>query len=169
MFFIYFQKKAMVMYIFFFKKCFSCFLREKMLRLNKKYIRFDFCLECLSIYIYKLFVWFFLLNLIMCAWKHNSNIFPKKRSGIMISQYRTSSSPAFECHHPYKDLSGRIPTVSERLVRLQRRQRGKTTFRSRRKCLRHQIPQRICTPGKLQWNSLKVKRKYIFIRRLLHD
>ena len=86
----------------------------------------------------------------------------------MISQYRTSS-PAFECHHPYKDLSGCIPTVSEGLVRLQRRQRGKTTFRSRRKCLRHQIPQRICTPGKLQWNSLKVKRKYIFIRRLLHD
>ena len=87
----------------------------------------------------------------------------------MISQYHTSSPPAFECHHPYKDLSGCIPTVSEGLVRLQRRQRGKTTFRSRRKCLRHQIPQRICAPGKPQWNSLKVKRKYIFIRRLLHD
>ena len=70
----------------------------------------------------------------------------------MISQYRTYSPPAFERHHQYKDLSGSIPTVSEGLVRLQRRQHSEVE----EKCLRHQqIPQ--STPGKAQWNPLKVK------------
>ena len=78
----------------------------------------------LYIYIYKFFVWFllvmslFIYKLFLCdIFSIKFNIFPNKRSGIMIPHYHPSS-PASECHRPYKDLSSHIPTVSRSLVSL---------------------------------------------------
>ena len=82
----------------------------------------------------------------------------------MIPQYRASSPPASECHHPYKDLSGHIPTVSGRLVSLQ----TEATFTSGRK-MSEKAPKTPKLPRDGAVQPTQGKRKYIFIRKVVLD